>query len=146
MYWLAARADAEASAASWLLLFPGYVALQLLPLPLFLLRLLSPARASIVDSLARLMPPAGFAPLATAPAITVTHLVRIIAYILTFILVRNMACRLPGRRRWLLVAPLAAIAGAEAVLGLLQNMRAEEVQGTYVNKNHFAGLLRWLCR
>jgi O-antigen ligase len=141
MNWLAARADPEASGASWLLLFPGYVALQLLPLPLFLLRLLSPVRASTVDSLARLMPAAGFAPLATAPAITVTHLVRIVAYVLTFILVRNMAGRLPGRRRWLLAAPLASIAAAEAVLGLLQNVHGEEVQGTYVNKNHLAGLL-----
>jgi O-antigen ligase len=141
VYWLAARAVPEASSASWLLLFPGYIALQLLPLPLFLLRLISSPRADTLDSLARLTPPAHFAPLATAPAITVTHLVRIIAYVLTFILVRIMAGRLPGRRRWCLVAPLVAVATAEAALGLFQNVRIEEVQGTYINKNHFAGLL-----
>ncbi|MGC9951182.1 MAG: O-antigen ligase family protein [Bryobacteraceae bacterium] len=113
----------------------------MLPLPLFLLRLLSPTRASILDSLARLMPPASFAPLATAPAITVAQSPRIVAYVLMFVLVRDVTRRLAGRRRWCMAIPVVAIAAAEAVLGLLQNARAEEVQGTYINKNHFAGLL-----
>jgi O-antigen ligase len=141
VYWLRERTEPNGTGPAWLLLFPCYVVLQLLPLPLFLLRLLSPTRAGILDSLARLMSPASFAPLATAPAIAVTQFIRIIAYVLLFVLVRDVTRRLPGRSRWLVVAPLAAIAAAEAVLGLLQNARAEEVQGTYANKNHFAGLL-----
>ncbi len=140
-YWLRTVVAPGESEAPWLPLFPCYVALQLLPLPLFLLRLLSPTRASILDSLARLMPPVSFAPLAIAPAITVTHLARVVAFVLTFVLVRDVTRRLEGRRRWLMVIPLVAIAASEAALGLLQNARAEEVQGTYVNKNHFAGLL-----
>jgi len=140
-YWLRARAEPAGSTAPWLLLFPCYVALQLLPLPLFLLRLLSPTRAGILDSLARLMPPASFAPLAIAPAITVSHLARVIAYVLSIVLVRDVTRRLAARGRWLAAMPLIAIAAVEAALGLLQNARAAEVQGTYVNKNHFAGLL-----
>jgi O-antigen ligase len=141
VYWLYTRTDPDASGTPWLLLFPCYVALQLLPLPLFLLRLLSPTRANILDSLARLMPPANFAPLAIDPAVTAIHLVRVIAYALAFVLVRDVTRRLAGRSRWSIIMPLVAIAAAEAALGLLQNARAEEVGGTYANKNHFAGLL-----
>lgn len=140
LYWLRVPAQDGGTGGLWLLLFPCYVVLQLLPLPLFLLRLLSPARARIVDSLARLIPPAGFAPLAIAPAITVTHLLRLTAYVILFVLVRDVTRQL-GRGRWLAALPLVAIAAAEAGLGLLQNAHGGEVQGTYVNKNHFAGLL-----
>ncbi len=37
--------------------------------------------------------------------------------------------------------PLVAIAAVEAVLGFLQSTRGDNVQGTYVNKNHYAGLM-----
>jgi O-antigen ligase len=141
VFWLRTPAEPGGTGAPWLLLFPCYVVLQLLPLPLFLLRLLSPTRANVLDSLARLMPPAGFAPLAIAPAITVAHLLRIVAYVLLFALVCDLARLLPGRGRWLAAAPLVAIAAVEAGLGLLQNAQGAAVQGTYVNKNHFAGLL-----
>ncbi|HXM42938.1 MAG TPA: O-antigen ligase family protein, partial [Bryobacteraceae bacterium] len=87
------------------------------------------------------MPPASFAPLAIAPAITVTHLLRVVAYVLLFVLVRDVTRRLPGRGRWWAAMPLVAIAAAEAGLGLLQSVQGEEVQGTYLNKNHLAGLL-----
>ena len=140
-YSLLTRPELETTRAPWLLLFPGYVALQLLPLPLFLLRLISPARASILDSLRWLMPSAAFAALSTNSALTVIQFMRIIAYVLFFLVVRDVSCRLGERKGWLMAMPLIAIATAEAVLGLLQNARAEEVQGTYINKNHFAGLL-----
>jgi len=87
------------------------------------------------------MPPALFAPLATAPAITVIQFTRVVAYTLLFLLVRDATRRLGGRSRWWMVMPLVAVAAAEAGLGLLQNARDEAVQGTYLNRNHFAGLL-----
>jgi O-antigen ligase len=87
------------------------------------------------------MPPASFAPLSIAPAITVTRLAHVAAYALLFVLVRDVTRRLGGRGRWLMAIPLIAFAAAEGVLGLLQNARADDVQGTYANKNHFAGLL-----
>ena len=68
------------------------------------------------------------------------HLLRVVAYVLLFVLVRDVTQRL-GRNRWLVAIPLIAIAAAEAGLGLIQNARGAAVQGTYVNKNHFAGLL-----
>lgn len=140
-YWLRAPSEAGGAGAPWLLLFPCYIMLQLLPFPLFLLRLVSPTRANILDSLARLMPPAGFAPLATAPGITASQLPRVVAYVLLFVLVRDITGRLTGRSRRLMAMPLAAIGAAEAALGLWQNAQGAEVQGTYINKNHFAGLL-----
>jgi len=124
-----------------LLLVPGYVALQLLPLPWFLLRLVSPARAAILHSLDGLMQPVRFAPLSVTPATTAIHLLRILGYILTFLVIRDIARRSPERRKWLAVIPLIAFAAVEAGWGLVQNARGDEVQGTYPSRNHLAGLL-----
>ena len=56
------------SVALWAaLMVPSYVALQLVPLPLFFVRILSPARAAIAASLGALLPVPSFAPLAIAP-------------------------------------------------------------------------------
>ena len=44
-------------AVAWsLLLLPGYIACQLIPLPVVLLRLLSPARAHSLETLGQVMP------------------------------------------------------------------------------------------
>jgi len=123
------------------LLVPGYVALQLLPAPMFLLRILSPARARILDSLGYLMQPVRFASLSVTPATTAAHLFRIVCYTLTFLIIRDVARRSWERRPWLPAIPLIGFAAIEAGWGLLQNARGEEVQGTYVSRNHFAGLL-----
>lgn len=127
--------------AAWLPWFPLWIAFQLLPLPLFLLRILSPSRAAILDSLSPLTPPPSFAPISIYPEITLIHFFRLAAYVILFVLIRDLAARFPGRRRWLLAMPLVAIAGAEAAFGLFQNLAGQQAQGTYVNKNHFAGLL-----
>jgi O-antigen ligase len=140
-YWYSARQNPEPPRAPWLLLFPCYVVLQLLPLPLFLLRLLSPVRASDLDSLARLMPAVRLAALAVVPALTITHWLRIIAYVMTFGVVSGVTGQLRGHRRWIMAAPLTAVAAAEAIWGISQHWLSTDVQGTYANKNHFAGLL-----
>jgi O-antigen ligase len=140
-FWLRPPEPRLKPLSPWLLLFPAYVFLQLLPLPLFLLRLLSPSRAAALDSLAPLMPVPAFAPLAIAPAVTVTYFVRAVAFVLVFLLVRDLMRRFALESRWLVVLPIIALAAGEACLGLLQNAQGEAVQGTYTNKNHLAGLL-----
>src|SRR5438067_221971 len=55
---------------SWpLLLLPPFVALQLMPLPQAALRILSPARAHLVDSVAGILPATKWAPLSVVPAV-----------------------------------------------------------------------------
>ena len=117
---------------------PAYAAFQLLPLPNPLLRLLSPARAEIQAALG-----GNFAPLSVVPAATLRHFLRIAVYVLVFLLVRELAWRL-SRRPWSLAFPLVAIAALEAALGLVQfYSKGSEglARGTYVNRNHYAGLL-----
>ena len=121
------------------LAIPLFVAVQLIPLPLFALKILSPERGRILQALAPLTPPPAFAALSMEPATTAAYLFRTIGYLLVFLLVRAITAR--TRRAWLVAVPLIAVACAEAVLGLLQNAAAAEVSGTYPNKNHFAGLL-----
>ncbi len=125
------------------MLFPAYVALQLLPLPLFLLRILSPARAGLVDSLGSVMRVPAFAPIAIAPSTTLAYLFRIVAYTVTFLLIRDIASR-RSARPWAPAIALIAIGSVEAIWGLLQNAAGNAVEGSYANKNHFAGLLEMI--
>jgi len=147
-FWLRARRTQLAPplerSLRWpLLLLPGYAAFQLLPLPLPLLRLFSPARAELHDALARQLPSPSFAPLTVVPAATLEHFVRIAGCLLAFFLLRQLAFRLADHP-WALVFPLLAIAALEAALGLAQfYTKGSEgyARGTFVNRNHYAGFL-----
>jgi O-antigen ligase len=145
VYWSRTPGDGPASSSDlrrWaVLLVPCYVALQLLPAPLFLLRILSPARARTLDSLGNVMQSVGFAPLSVTPATTSSHLFRIVGYTLTFLIIRDIARRSSERRPWLPAIPVIGFATIEAAWGFLQSAGGDEVQGTYPSRNHFAGLL-----
>jgi O-antigen ligase len=137
-------APALGSALQWsLILLPAYVALQLVPLPLSFLKLVSPARAGVLEALVPLFPRLGFAPLSVYPAATVGHFCRVAGYIVIFLLVREIAWR-NFHRPWTFILPLMLLASLEACLGLVQFALGESgspAHGTYVNRNHFAGLL-----
>jgi len=115
-----------------LILLPCYAAFQLLPLPIPLLRILSPARAEIQAALG-----GSFAPLSVVPVATLHHFIRISACVAAFLLLRQLAHRFSGRP-WTLAYPIILIASLEAALGLAQQ---PEAHGTYVSRNHYAGLL-----
>ncbi len=135
-----------APALKWLiLLFLGYVAFQLLPLPLGLIRIISPNRAELLDALYHVVPGSGFAPLSIVPAQTLSHLLRISAYTLVFLLVREVSWRLPGSH-WTLAMPLLILATFEGLLGVLQFVSSlgESAHGTYYNRNHYAGFLEMI--
>jgi O-antigen ligase len=60
-----------------------------------------------------------------------------------FIMARELAWR-TAPHRWFVVVPVLCVAGAEAVLGLVQydpSIPTAGIRGSYVNRNHFAGLL-----
>ena len=123
------------------LLPPVYVGFQLLPLPLPLLRMLSPARANLVDSLIPVMQAPAFAPISIDPANTAIYLLRTLAYSLTALLVGEISFYAWRRRSWAPVVPIIVIAALEACLGIFQFVNDGGVSGTYRSKDHFAGLL-----
>src|SRR5450432_2291497 len=100
--------------------FAVLMAAQILPLPLSLVRVLSPARAELFAATVPVLGDARWLPLSAAPALTAEHLLSIAGYLLVFLLVRDMAWRLQNFA-WLPVLPLIAIAAVEAAAGLVQS-------------------------
>ena len=147
-YWLVSRSDSgpplERPLRCVLFLLPAYIGLQLVPLPLWLVRILSPARAQLVDMLGTVMPAPRFAALSVAFSTTAAYLLRTIGYTVVFLLVREMTQRSHGWRRWAMFAPLIVIAAGQAALGLSQIAPQSPAHGTYGNRNHFAGLLEMI--
>jgi len=122
------------------LLLLGFVGLQLVPLPMGLLRAVSPARADLSQSLNEVFPGTFSTTISVYPSATLAHLFRVAAYTVVFVMTRELAWRTHGRR-WLVIAPVLMIAGAEAVFGLFQYSPDNAAHGTYENRDHFAGLL-----
>ena len=127
-----------------LLLLPCYVLLQLIPLPFSLLKILSPARAQLVESLGAVMPRPEFASLSVAPTTTDSYLFRLVGYILVFLLVREITRRTSQEWPWTSFAPLVLVGALEAALGIAQSGQEGGSVGTYASKNHFAGLLEMI--
>ena len=128
-----------------LLLLPAYLAFQLIPLPLPVLRILSSTRAEITDALTGVVATSPqFAPLSIAPAGTWVHLARMLGYGVILLLVRQ-AVRDRDRSPWFAVMPLIVIGVVEAVWGLTRVVPdGSPTAGTYFNRNHFAGLLEMI--
>ena len=122
---------------------PCYVVFQLLPLPLPLLRAMSPARAALVEALRPVIPAASSAPLSVNAPAAVMWLFNILCYIATFFLVRELCWRF-SKRAWATVIPLIVIGGIEAIIGIFQvwnNWPNGVATGTYTDPDHFCGLL-----
>ncbi len=124
-------------------LLPGYLLLQIFPLPLFILRVLSPARAELLHGLTPLVSSGTLASLSVAPAATFGQVLRVAAYLIVFLLVREAICHVPDQP-WVVALPLVLVGSLEAVMGLMQyaaDPASGVAKGTYINRNHFAGLL-----
>jgi len=116
--------------------------IQLLPLPVGWVRLLSPARAEIHEAARAVLGGGGTATLSLAPAETLQSLLTLAGCVVVFFLVRDLAWRL-REHQWALALPFVLVAFLEGVLGLVQSYGAglPQATGTYVNRNHFSGLL-----
>ncbi len=126
-----------------LALLPAYILMQVVPLPVALLRVLSPARAEAVAALDRIGAKVNFASLSVSPAATFQSFLLVCGYVIVFLLVRELTWRFDDSR-WLAIWPIVAIGALEAGLGLCQNFGGgvDQVRwGTYVNHNHYAGFL-----
>src|SRR5437773_6811 len=105
-----AATTADSRALVWLaLLLPSYAAFPLLPLPLYMLRVMSPARAELLAALAPLSLRPEWAPLSVAPALTLEHFLLFAGYAVVFFAVRDVA-RSSRDAPWLPVLPVLAIA------------------------------------
>jgi len=116
---------------------------QVLPLPVAAIRILSPARAEMLAGSEPVLGKWTLAPLSTTPAAGLEQLLSLIGCAMVFLLVADLGARM-RERPWLLVLPLIVIAFLEAILGLVQAYAAGGdvvARGTYVNRNHFAGFL-----
>ena len=126
-----------------LALLPAYILMQVAPLPVALLRVLSPVRAEAVAALDRVGAKVNFASLSASPAATFQSFLLVCGYVLIFLLTRELTWRFDDRR-WLAIWPIVAIGALEAGLGLCQNFGkgVDQIRwGTYVNHNHYAGFL-----
>src|SRR5207248_7023178 len=92
-----------------LLLLPCYVLFQIVPLPAFPLKLLSPARAELLDALRPVIPGISSAPISIVPFRTSTFLPLIGGYIVVFLIARDLVFQFSGRP-WIWVMSVMALA------------------------------------
>jgi O-antigen ligase len=122
--------------------------LPIVPLPLSLIRILSPARAELLNASAPFtggLP--AYAPLSVAPYNTAEYILTLLAYLAVFLLIRDVAFIL-RRIPWITVWPLLVIGTFQAILGFYQAYadpaRFAHANGTYDSYDHYAGLLEMI--
>jgi O-antigen ligase len=136
----------------WPALFAFLVLLQVVPLPLSWVARISPARHfdSPVASLAPLHH--SWTTLSIYPHASLVGFIKVIAYLCAFLLAAHLFDS--GTRKSFLVRSLALLGCLEAAYGIIQYLTHNErvlgikkiyylgvATGTYINHNHFAGLL-----
>jgi O-antigen ligase len=118
-----------------------YMAFQLLPLPLSLLAVLSPARAELARALQPITGSLSSAPLSVNPPADLLWLLTLLGCLAAFFLLRELALRFKARPG-LVLSPLLAVATFEAVLGLVQvRAGATQATGTYNGRDHYVCIL-----
>ena len=136
----------------WILPFLGLVLIQAIPLPGKIVSWLSPNRL-FFDVQAGLAPAAAhWATLSIYPHDTLFGLVKLLAYLAAFILA---AYSFEPREGKSVLAPglivlgtfeagfgiVQYLTGYQKIFGMTKQFYTEEATGTYINHNHFAGLL-----
>ncbi len=126
----------------------AWMMFQVAPLPPALVERLTPehwyavaaARASTGED------PGAWVSLSVAPSATFERLLDVVPAMAAFVVAREMAWWWRDRI-WIAVAPIVGVAWLESVLGLAQfyfmrvGGETGSIAGSYVNRNHFAGLL-----
>jgi O-antigen ligase len=125
----------------WVALFPLVGFIQVLPLPIAFVGLVSPHRAWLAEQLVPILPPAKWVPLSVSPPATLYYTGILGATVIVCLAVYHLLGTLPSR--WAAVLPLILIGSTEALLGLVQVFQQPSgiATGTYDNRNHYACLL-----
>jgi O-antigen ligase len=147
------ESDPPLPGARLLLAAHGLVLLQLVPLPPWLLRLVSPGSYAFYDRLALPPPLAVWRPISVSPPDTLRGLAFLAAFSLLFLAAFRRLAVPPWRRR--LVVTIVATGVVLTVEAFVQSASSDPrrlwgvyhpnwdwgVFGAYVNRNHFAGYL-----
>lgn len=119
------------------ILLPVYVAFQLVPLPVVLLRVISPARAALADALVQVHAARAFTPITISEPTTWSALTRVAGCAIVFLLVRSVAGT--PQRRWWVAAPLIGVGALVSLAAFVAGPgEGGFTAGTYANRNHFA--------
>jgi len=130
----------------------GVPLLQLVPLPAGLTALVSPNRGLFAAQLlSPFSPPPAYLALSLNPHATQVAVCKLIAYALAFLIAQRLAAHGRGS---ILLRTLVIVGLFEACYGLVQYLAGwqyiftfrkvfytDDATGTYINRNHFAGLL-----
>jgi O-antigen ligase len=127
----------------------AWMMFQLTPLPAALVERLIPEHWNAVAAAraATGQDPRAWVSLSVAPSATFGRLLDVVPTMAAFVVTREMAWWWRDRI-WIAVAPVVGVALFESILGLTQfyfmgvvGGEPRSITGTYVNRNHFAGLL-----
>ena len=133
----------------------AFIALQIVPLPMFLVRILSPGTYAFHKAFSPGFAGTEFLSLSVVPAQTFREGLELAAYVLVGFLVIRTVTR--GREIRRIIAFLVAVGAFEAFYGLFElttrNPRIlfykkiyspDSVTGTFVNRSHLAGYLEMI--
>ncbi len=130
----------------------AFLAFQILPLPAFIGRILSPRAAALRSQYVPETARSGFETLSLLPGETLASALELLAYVLIgFLVLRTVSHRRQMRR---MMMTLVGVGVFESLYGMFELSRAnprllfypksyslDSVTGTFVNRNHFAGYL-----
>lgn len=136
--------------AQWLMAaILAWMILQLLPLPPAMIAILSPQRWNAISAAREFTgrDPHTWIALSVAPGATMERLLDVVPAIAAFFTARRLCVRWRDKA-WVLAIPVVSVAWLESVLAFLQfrairtgAAETNMVSGTYVNRDHLAGLL-----
>ena len=124
----------------------AWMVFQLVPLPPTVVERLTPGHWDAVAAArtATNLDPRAWLSLSVAPSAAFDRLLNVLPAMAAFVVAGNMA-RWWRHRLWIVVAPVVGVALFETMLGVAQFYSMHDTggyaTGTYVNRNHFAGLL-----
>lgn len=122
-------------------------AVQLVPLPISLVRAISAARVELLDATLPFVGGArSYVTISAEPYATAQYILTLSAYFLVFLIIRDLTLT-AKRWLWMTVWPLLAIGTFEAILGIYQvygEGSSGMATGTFANHDHYAGLLEMI--
>ncbi|MEQ1885620.1 MAG: O-antigen ligase family protein [Bryobacteraceae bacterium] len=120
-----------------------WILLQLTPLPPALVQLVSFRRWQDLDTVRTVVGASreSWMQTSVAPNVTFERLLNVLTGIAAYITAREMGRWWPGAKMWTVTIPVLLAGTVEGILGLLQFSPGVRVSGSYVNRNHYAGLL-----
>jgi len=126
----------------------SFTALQLVPLPIGLVRAISPTRVELLTATQPFVGGAShYVTLSAVPYQTAQYFLTLSAYFLVFLIIREVTLT-AQRWPWMAAAPLLVVGAFEAVLGMVQaygeGSMSGMATGTYANRDHYAGLLEMI--